>query len=213
MVMAADKHRGRHTLVASAAAAAAGEGEAIVPPGAVLLAAPAVAAVVAGEALDRCCHFCLRAPPARGGTILECVRWIGGGGGWGGGGHECDICTNNWEIHIQLINQSTNQSTNQINPAHQYHHTPPPPLPQQQQLQTRCEVCRTAHWCSRACFEAEAETHGLLCPRLRRVRQRGLLKGLGTTPHALDGDVIRLTLQVRVGAWMGFFQMWGESID
>ena len=56
------------------------------------------------------------------------------------------------------------------------------------------------HWCSHACVEAEAATggvHALLCPRLRRVRQRGLLKGVKGSALAVDGETIRLTLQVR----------------
>jgi hypothetical protein len=58
------------------------------------------------------------------------------------------------------------------------------------------------HWCSHVCVEAEAATggvHALLCPRLRRVRQRGLLKGVKGSALAVDGETIRLTLQV--GGW------------
>jgi hypothetical protein len=69
--------------------------------------------------------------------------------------------------------------------------------------------------------------HALLCPRLRRVRQRGLLKGVrGAAALALDGDVIRLTLQVgRCGGiclswWLvgfglgvGWVDGWMEWVD
>lgn len=65
----------------------------------------------------------------------------------------------------------------------------------------RCDACRTAHWCSHACFaedddEGKGGVHALLCPRLRRVRQRGLLKGTGAAALAVEGETIRLTMQV-----------------
>lgn len=70
-----DPGRGRYTAVASLAAAGADAGAdavAVLPPGALLLDAPAVAAVVGDAWLDRVCHFCLRTPGAAGGrSILE----------------------------------------------------------------------------------------------------------------------------------------------
>lgn len=79
------------------------------------------------------------------------------------------------------------------------------------QQQRRCEACRTMHWCSHACIEAESATggvHALLCPRLRRVKQRRLLKGMKGSALAVDGETIRLALQVGVDE-----SKWFSSID
>lgn len=63
--------RGRRTIVRGAEnEEEEGEMVSIIPPGSILLQAPAVAAVVAVESLERVCHRCLR-PPARGAKILE----------------------------------------------------------------------------------------------------------------------------------------------
>lgn len=65
-----DSGLGRYTTVASPPSTS--DAVAVLPPGALLLDAPAVAAVVGDAWLDRVCHFCLRAPGAVGGRrILE----------------------------------------------------------------------------------------------------------------------------------------------
>ena len=70
-----DGASGRYTTVAPAES----EAVTILPPGALLLDAPAVVAVVGDAWLDRVCHVCLRTPAAVGGgrRILEYVNFWG----------------------------------------------------------------------------------------------------------------------------------------
>lgn len=146
----------------------------ILSPGSLLMDAPAVAAVVGDAWLDRACHRCLRVPSGAGGKMFECVVYM------------C-VCASLCRYLFQY--------------THTDHADSPYQKPIHTKIKIRCEACRTTHWCSHACFELEVANggiHALLCPRLRRVRQRGLLKGLKRegAAWAVDGETVRLALQV-----------------